>query len=313
MFFLRREEFERRIRILRDQGDASAISPELRGWNNSRPPVKPIGRHLLSVSELASRYCPTMRDIYLRRVARIQPPPNFKTFRGLVYHFIINQLTVRSKRHIFERGKIAGPELFELLLEEEPVAVESAVRDAYARVQISEDEARSLTPLASKLYRFLALQVAASVDLTHSRFPHADVDSLVNESIPAVSEMKVDGSLVGLSRELSVDIYTPYNTVIDVKTGDVRSFHRYVGAGYALAIESDKGVEVNFGITLYISVQPSAPAPEVKADYYVIGDELRREFLELRDEAQLLIERGKDPGMPVRCPEFCPYYTICNG
>ncbi|GBC71636.1 hypothetical protein HRbin02_01421 [Candidatus Calditenuaceae archaeon HR02] len=312
MFFLRREEFERRLRALRDQVDAAMVSPELRGWNSSRPPVKPLGRHLLSVSELASRYCPTMRDVYLRRIARISPPPSFKMFRGLVYHFIINQLTTRSKRYIFERGKIPGPELFKLLLIDEPVAVESAVRDASTKVQVDEDEVRSLTLLASRLYRYLALQVASGVDLTQSKFPHVDVDSLVNESIPAVSEMKVDGSLVGLSRELSVDIYTPYNTVIDIKTGDIRSFHRYVGAGYALAIESDKGVEVDFGVTIYISVQPSAPAPEVKADYYLIGDELRREFLELRDEAQLLIEKGKDPGMPVKCPEFCPYYTVCN-
>jgi len=49
--------------------------------------------------------------------------------------------------------------------------------------------------------------------------------------MPPIMERKVDGSLVGLSKELSVDMYEPGGMLIDLKTGEPRAFHRYSLAG----------------------------------------------------------------------------------
>jgi len=310
LFLLRREEVEKRFMILREQLDTQGISDELRGWNHIRGPIRPSSNYLLSVSEIASRYCPTMRDIYLRRISKVLPPPNYKMLRGIAYHILLSSLITEAKRVIYSKGKISGSEIYHILLSSEDKMVNETLEKAKLKAPIPQQE--PLPILLHKLFRFLSLQISSSVDLALSKFPHIDIDSLVTEALPSITEMKVDGSLVGMSRELSVDVYTPFNAVIDFKTGEVRNFHRYTAAGYALAIEADKGVAINFGIILYISMELENPAPNIKADFFLVGDEIRREFIEIRDEAHLIIEKGEDPGMPTKCPDYCPYYTYCN-
>ncbi len=312
MLLLRREEVEKRFKLLREQIDSYGISDEMRGWSYTKEPVKPLRKYLLSVSELSSRYCPTMRDIYLKRVVKVLPPPSFKMFRGIAYHAILSSTITAAKSLLYQNKKIGGWMLYELLLGLEDEIVSNSLNEASSKVYILKEDCLQLIPFLHKFYKYLALQISASLDLALSKFQHIDIDSLVLETLPSISEMKVDGSLVGLSRELSVDVYTPFNALIDLKTGDVRTFHKYNSAGYALAIEADKNIEVNFGITLYISIEPNAPTPHIKSDFFLIGDELRTEFLEIRDEASLLIEKRTDPGMPSKCPDYCPYYTYCN-
>ena len=166
---------------------------------------------------------------------------------------------------------------------------------------------------AKKFYRFLALQASAQIDRVLSKFPHVEIDSLIGLAIPPIVERKVDGSLVALSRELSIELYTPANAIADLKTGEFRSFHKYVIAGYALALEADEEIEVNYGFTIYVRVEPEKPTPIVRVRPHLIDDGLRREFLELRDEAYNLLSHGKDPGKPARCPDYCPYHPICMG
>ncbi|MCX8191510.1 MAG: CRISPR-associated protein Cas4, partial [Nitrososphaerales archaeon] len=89
-------------------------------------------------------------------------------------------------------------------------------------------------------------------------------------------------------------------------------FHPYAATGYALAIEAEEGTPVDFGFIVYIQILTHRLVPSFRLRYFVIGDELRREFLELRDEAYEIVSIGKDPGRPPRCPSYCPYYTICT-
>ncbi|MGC8633038.1 MAG: CRISPR-associated protein Cas4, partial [Thermoprotei archaeon] len=92
--------------------------------------------------------------------------------------------------------------------------------------------------------------------------------------------------------------------------GEARDFHALTAAGYALALESEGEAEVNYGVIAYLRM--SGKIPSVESKYFVVGDELRREFLEIRDEAFRVLETGKDPGKPDRCPAYCPYYSVCN-
>ena len=45
---------------------------------------------------------------------------------------------------------------------------------------------------------------------------------------------------------------------------------------------------------------------------YFIGDPLRREFIEIRDEVFDIINTGEDPGTPPQCPEYCIYIEVCS-
>jgi len=55
---------------------------EVRGWSYSQPPVRPPSPAALTVSELAARYCDTLRDIYLHRVKRVEQPTTTKPGGG---------------------------------------------------------------------------------------------------------------------------------------------------------------------------------------------------------------------------------------
>jgi len=314
MFFLDRLDLDRRFRLLRRELESRGVGEELRGWSFDSPPVEPPSRSILfSVSELAGRYCGSMRDIYLRRVLNVKPPPSIKMARGVVLHAVNREVLSSVKRLLFSGEVKSGSELVEQLLPITGSVVSKAISDVESLLAGFGDDVRvQLKSEASAFFRFLAVQAAARVDQVISKYPHSDVDSIISIAVPPVVERKVDGSLVGLSRELSVDIYTPFNAVADLKTGEVREFHPYAATGYALAIEAEEGVPIDFGFVIYVKIEAPRFIPSFRLRYFVISDELRREFLELRDEAYQVVSIGRDPGKPSKCPDYCPYYTVCE-
>lgn len=315
LFFLERLDLDRRFRLLRRELDAKGVNEELRGWSFDSPPVEPPSRSILfSVSELAGRYCQTMRDIYLRRVLGIKPPPTVKMARGLVLHAVNREVLLTVKRLLFS-GVSSGSALIEDLL---PLASEVSRRavleaESALSARLSESIKDQLGVEASAFFRFLAVQAAGRVDQAISKYPHSNVDSIVNIAVPPVVERKVDGSLIGLSRELSVDIYMPFNAIADLKTGEVREFHPYAATGYALAMEAGEGIPIDFGFIVYVKIEATRMVPSFRLRYFAIGDELRREFLEVRDEAYEVVSIGRDPRKPPKCPDYCPYYAVCRG
>ncbi|MGQ9777916.1 MAG: CRISPR-associated protein Cas4, partial [Thermodesulfobacteriota bacterium] len=87
MFFLNKVDIDKRFKLLRAELQSLSISEELRGWNWQSPPVEPPSKNIFfGVSDLAARYCETLRDVYLKRVENIKPPPSLKMFEGIVYH-----------------------------------------------------------------------------------------------------------------------------------------------------------------------------------------------------------------------------------
>ena len=313
MFFLDRLDLDRRFRILRGELTEVGIDEELRGWSFESGLVRPSSDILLGVSELASRYCPTMRDLYLRRILGVRPPPNVKMTRGIAFHEVCSRVVHEVKRMLFENPKgVPGYVILDRLLPQAEVIVDGILMRAEGRTaRLKPQDHAALRCEALSLYRFLVIQAAAKVDQALSKYPHATSDSIMSIAIPPILERKVDGSLVGLGRELSVDIYTPYNAVADLKTGEVRDFHPYTVTGYALALEAEEGIPINYGIITYVRVRDDVPRFRIRC--FLIGNELRREFLELRDEAYTLLEVGRDPGKPPRCPRYCPYHPVCIG
>ncbi len=303
MPILRRRELEKRIRSLR----ISSPPARIRGWDWDSPPVRPPLNLGLGVSELAGRYCDTMRDIYVRRILHLRPKLSFAAMRGVVYHEVISRAITDSKRFIFNSGMIPGHEIVEKLLPEATRVVKELASDL--GVEHEDDSGfNELMDGAVRLYKYVVVQVAGNLDRILSKHPWIDLDSLVAMSVPPITEMVVDGSLIGLSQQLRVDLYSEGSVVADIKTGEQRSFHRLAPTGYALALEADQEAPVDFGIIAYVRVEKW---PTFKYDVFPITDELRTEFLSIRDEAIAIISNEEDPGRPVRCPESCPFREVC--
>lgn len=314
MFFLNKVEIDKKFRLLRNEYQTFGISEELRGWNWNNPPIEPpIKNVALSVNDIAARYCSTLRDIYLKKVKNIKPPPNIKMLEGIIYHNVATKTVTVVKSILFKRGLIGGAELIDELFPYANSLCKEIISKAIENFgEINEYDIKDIKKKALIFYRYLIVQAASQINIISSKFPHIDVDSLVNQAIPPIVERKIDGGLVGLSKELSVDIYTPAYAIADIKTGEIREFHKYAPTGYALAIEADEEIAVNYGIIIYIKLLKERFVPIVRTKCFVISDEIRKEFLEIRDEAFEIINNSYDPGKPSLCPDYCPYYLVCK-
>jgi len=315
MFFIDKLELDRQLLKLRENLEArGGISDDLRGWSwhkDSR--VKPLSDFKLPVSEVTYRYCPTYRDIYLKRIAKVQAPPSIKTFRGIAYHEIFHEVSFKVKQFIYNSMIISGGELLSEFLPKLNDFVERIINFTERKTfKLNEEERSILRKECFIIYRYLIIQAAAKIDYALSKFKYINQESLANEVIPSISEKKVDGTLVGFSKELSIDVYTPFNAIADLKTGEIRDFHRHTLTAYALAIEASERTAIDFGMIIYIKVDLEKQVPYFNIDYFIIGDELRIETLEFRNRSFEILTIAKDPGKPPVCPEYCPYFSYCN-
>ena len=286
-------DFEKRIRVMRKVIESTGISEELRGYSWEKPPVEPINDVRISVSDLNS-FCSTRRNVFLKYVMKEKVEPNKYMLRGLAYHRVIRETIVSLKKAIYS-GCDSGEEIIDKYFSS------TTIPDRICReLKIADKECR-------KLYRYIVLQVASRVDAVLSRYD-ADAENIVGLVLPPFVERIVDGSFIGLSR-LSVDIFTPYNAIMDFKSGYGKDEHQLSLTGYALALEADEEMDVNYGFLVYVRVDKNV---RFKVREFVITDELRREFIEVRDEIAEIIDSGIDPGKPPECSKYCSYYVICN-
>jgi len=305
-------ELDRLLSQLRQLYSTSVVSEELRGWNwNNELLSPPVENIYFGVADLANRYCPTYRDIYLRRVVNISAPVTFKTVRGWVYHALASRSVSLIRMILYTHGLVRGAELIKLLEKEKSKLINSLLKEYRVKRYVKSHEATLLKNELEILYDYFIVQAASRLDLILSEVKYAKLESIIERAIPQASEKLIDGRPLGLSKELRIDMILDNRVIIDIKTGDVRDFHKYALAGYALAIESDLEIPVDYGFITYLSVKDGYV--KINNKMFFIGDELRREFIEIRDEAFNIINTGADPGRPVNCPEYCIYYTVCNG
>ena len=305
-------EIDRLLTQLKRLYSSVEVSDELRGWNWSSDILSPPMENIyFGVSELANRYCPNYRDIYLRRVVRTSPPISFKTVRGWLYHALSSRCASLIKSTLYSTGLIRGIELIRNLEDSWEKVVNSLIKEYNVRKYLDVKDIKLLKKNLHILYDYFIVQAGSRLDAILSEIEYAKDESIINKVIPQFSEKLIDGRLIGLSKELRIDILLDNRIIIDIKTGDIRDFHKYALAGYALAIESDLEIPIDYGLITYLSIKGGYV--KVVNKMYFIGDELRREFIEIRDEAFNIISSGQDPGMPVTCPEYCIYYPICRG
>jgi len=274
--FTRRDLFSslRRLHRVRSQ---DPVEEEYRGWNWDRPPLRPRAYLGLGVSEVAYRFCPTMRDVYLRRVG-VEGERNQWLRNGELVHRVFAAASEDVRREL-SLGR-SGWEAYENLS-----------RRAYARLRSLGVDARSQRWLVD-LYKKLLLRFAA------------DEWSLY------FSEYRVDGSMLGLSRNLRADALIEMGVVLEVKLGRPHESYRRALAGYALALEANYEVPVDYGILLYVTVSGDRVGFSWEPVY--VSTHLRSEFVEARDEVVDMLVSGREPPRAPACPETCPFRGVCG-
>ena len=273
----------RRLHLLRS-GDP--VDDSLRGWNWFREPLRPRGYLGLSVAEVAYRYCPTRRDVWLRRIVDARPQSTNGMIRGRLVHEVFARSAKRAVRLFFE--EYSAEEIAYVLGSE----AERVVGEIIGELGVGGDD--SLVELGVRLYRRFGLYWAGWVEETGSP--------------PWLAEYIVDGSVLGLSRRLRVDALAPF-LIVEVKYGGWRDDYPVALAGYALALESMLEAPVDYGVVVLVDNKGS----RVSVEPVYIGNQPRISFIQYRDELIDMLLSREEPSRPPRCPEACPFTHACRG
>ncbi len=313
MYFLSPEEHKYVTRKLLMEARRDEIHPDLRGWNWAQPPIVAIHRSRLGISDIASLYCETGRDIYLKKVSKVGFRTNEAMVEGLLLHRIVSEVFTKSKILIYRNPSITSQEfIYELgEIDVEHVAKGWGFGDT--------DDLNERTPLtpemiskAKLLWEFEKTRIAYRIDDIRSRYPYCEADSFVFLVLPVVVEQRLNGTFLGLSQNLAVDGYIfSQGMVADIKFDpSEREFHKLTTTGYAMVMESLYEFPVDIGCIIYVRFKDNQI--RLKREFHHISDELRQWFIEERDKKMRMIDDEMDPGKPDSCYNICPYLDVCG-
>jgi CRISPR-associated protein Csa1 len=283
MFMPTAEEKKRLLRGTIPRARKLGVDDSLRGWSWSSPPLLSPYEAPLGLSEVANAYCRTARDVYVRRVLGATPEPNEKMLLGGALHGAFRDWTVHAKKVLYDRGA------------EHP---EEAIQWIRAFPDPDLPEARVLISYEADAIEFRLREAL-------SQFPRIQTDALVAQVLPVTLGQMLDGAFLGLSRRLSTDLLNLGEPcILDIIFNDhKRDFHPLTLAGYALVLEAVHEFPVDVGVTVYANLEDGRL--HIERDFTVIGDELRMEFVEVRDQKQRMVADELDPGPCEGCEEWC--------
>ena len=288
MYFLTTEDRRLLHRGLLPRARRLDVPEDLRGWSWTRAPLEPAYPVRLGVSDVAGAYCTTARDLYLRRVLHARPGPSEPMKTGARLHRLVTGLMVSAKRRLYSVTDELSPEALRGLRSE--------------AVDASPDR---------RLAGYIEDCLVAEAAHVMSAQPRIGVDSLVARLIPASFDVRLDGSVLGLSRHLAADaIAGPWPTVLELKFGALRDFHRLSTTGYALAFEATYEVPVNLACVIGVTFEGDRVL--VDRDYHLVDADLRQRFVETRDERAAMIYHESDPGLAGTHPPTCPFLADCQ-
>lgn len=305
MYFLSPEERQLLLKSLLPSGREQVVAPELRGWTWSEPPMAPPYSAKLGVYEVVNRYCETGRDIWWRRVQGVRAEPNAAMVEGRVLHAIVSRIISMAKRLIWSIGIDRPVDVICTLRQFDEIWFERQVT-RNANSPAFDDLRRK----AEAIWSYEAAIIEARLREALSRQPYAREDSIVSSALPIIVEQRLDGSHLGLSKQLSMDAYQSAEPLIlELKFGEKQAFHKLQVTGYALVAESLYEYPLNIGCIVYPSFDGDKLA--VDKDFFLIDEELRQQFLEQRDERMRMVFDELDPGLMKACPTTCPYFNRC--
>lgn len=312
MYFLSPEEHKYVTKKLLLEARRDEVHPDLRGWNWSQPPLVTNSSVRLGVSDIASLYCSSGRDLYLKRLSQVGFRSNEEMVEGLLLHRVVSEIFIRSKSILYEKHTISSTEFSEKIGEID------VIREARGWGFLLDDSRKGTPPLtesmiekARLLWNFERKRITFRIDDIRSRYPFCEADAFVFLVVPVVVEQRLNGMFLGLSQNLAVDGYIfSEGMVVDIKFDPVpRDFHRLTTTGYAMVMESLYEYPVDLGCIVYVRFKDGQV--RLSRDIHHISDELRQWFIEERDRKMRLIEEEIDPGLSADCYENCPYRKLC--
>ncbi|MFN3804747.1 MAG: type I-A CRISPR-associated protein Cas4/Csa1 [Pyrobaculum sp.] len=255
------------------------ISPELRGWAYQLPPVRPPAYLGLALSDFAYGYCPTMRNVYLRYVLGERGVATKPLLEGRILHDTLSRAMEDYKLYALS-GRPMSPRV--------------------------EDVADEFRPKAEVLYRHVAARLLGEHAYVVASGLARSRDAAAFYVAPMATNVAIDGSPLGLSYVVPDGITV--GAVVEFKFGPSQNVDVAL-AGYAMAVEAEYNVPIDYGIYVNIFVNNTV---EYRTYVYYLNDQVRQKFLQMRDRAIEIVTSKRDPGVAESCSKYCPFYHICH-
>ncbi|HOL24566.1 MAG TPA: type I-A CRISPR-associated protein Cas4/Csa1 [Candidatus Hydrothermia bacterium] len=317
MYFLSPEEHKYVTRKLLMDARRDEVHPDLRGWNWSQPPLATDSKVKLGVSDIASLYCPTGRDLYLKKIANVGFRANEAMVEGLLLHRVVSEVFTRSKVIIYGNKSITSWDYAKMLgqidLMKEAKGWGFNTGEKVEKTTSLPLLTEAMLQKGQLIWDFEKTRIGYRIDDIRSRYPYCESDAFVFLVLPVVVEQRLNGAFLGLSQNLAVDGYIfSEGMVVDLKFDpEIQDFHKLTTTGYAMVMESLYEFPVDLGCIVYVRFKDGQI--RINREFHHISDELRQWFIEERDRKMRFLEDEVDPGKPEECYLICPYKEICIG
>lgn len=290
-------------------------SIQLRGYIN-KPPVSVTGgikwdleegkTKPMSVGDITNIFCPSRRDIYMKKVLNIKDAKNWGRITGHLVESCIYDFTDKHK----DDTSTSRIKTYEGLSKKTRLFM----ADFYKKYKKDVDNLAKFktNPDEDEKWLLCQLDYALRFELIMLRATRKLSGNKSDSEVIQHMEIEPNAKILGISSPSTPDFVIPSLSAIgDIKTGfEFKDYYRLAAAGYALAYENQKGEgnDINLGLIYYF---PTRKKDISFAHLYifVIDDTLRQEFLDRRDEALLVIIKALSTSKTV--PAFAERDKYC--
>jgi len=276
----------------------------------------------LPVNLLANKYCPTNRDIWLEKVKEKESEKTWPRHKGNIIHKLYFDLFDKAKGYIIKNNIIEKINLQKKLEESGSSFIKGIKENLDSNVRQltdlpSQAEKQNFINLLGKIVKFESKIAGCLIDYLIATSPDINLGSEFDKLFPFLREKIIRAPLLGFSeRGVKPDFIYKESIIGDIKTGKFEEFHKLTAAAYALGYEHHYRQDMNFGVILNVNHLNSRNVPIYEdTKFFVITDEYRKAFLELRNRKFEIIKKRKRPRKPKKekCNKECPFYKVCWG
>lgn len=273
------------------------IAEELRGWNWKSAPLLSTFENLINVSDIASINCDTNRFVYMKYILKAKKEEGLDLRIGALTHKLYS-LAHQTARSLIYDEIIDPSKFYEAFISMKP------------SIKFEPKEIGS--KITNAIWERAAHAFASNLSKAISRSIHLNIDSIASLTVPVMTEVSLDGYLLGFNRSVRIDGYAPPNLIIELKTGKLRESAEIGLAAYAVIFECIYCCPVNAGLLVNVVFDKGYENFQVFEKFLIIGDNLRTKLIERRDDALKIISEKIDPGLPEYCDPKCPYLKTCG-
>jgi len=276
----------------------------------------------LSVSDIADRYCPTRRDLYYKKGINRPSKSRRSTWGGTAGRIVERFLFDLFSKEMSKKNEKTYQNLRKVIDKFSENFQNSNKGDLEKLSQLKEGDYENPDWLLKLLNSNGRAELG--MKLLHSLLFSSKNVNLNHLSLNTASSLKLKPkpTEIGISSSVEPDfLIEEYKIVGDVKSGTkFEEFHPLTCAGYSLAYENEKKKDINWGIIYFFPTRnPCAyvkPITFAQIYLFPIDDDLRRWFLDFRNQDYGIISKDKPPEFPEKVKRthcnYCPFNEQCK-